>query len=340
MSDYDNFLFMKYIIAGLFNVFRTHFKDTGIDVQQLFDKHDTDIRILDNPIAPLKVDIYGEFLERVVATTHNHRIGLEAGFRIPFVLTASFFNIYKRCKNVRELFEDLEVVDSTANNIIVYSKRIENNLFHYQITVDKEFAEKYPVAARQWTEMQYGTALQYAYGYTGRFLQPLFAHSVYPREGKTDKLEEFLNCEVLFEKERIEMVFNTSVLDLPVVTTKKELFPLFEDIMGEIEQRHGEGKFSGSVRRYMMHSLSTSSAGIKSVAGRFNMSERSLQRKLKAEDTSYQQLLDDIRRELSRKYLKERIPLAEIAFLLGFESQSAFNKFFRKHFGEAPGKRM
>jgi AraC-like DNA-binding protein len=66
------------------------------------------------------------------------------------------------------------------------------------------------------------------------------------------------------------------------------------------------------------------------------MSERTLQRKLLAENTSYQAILDGIRKELANKYLKEHISLVEIAFLLGFESQSAFNKFFRKHFGQKP----
>ncbi|WP_308587714.1 helix-turn-helix transcriptional regulator [uncultured Parabacteroides sp.] len=66
------------------------------------------------------------------------------------------------------------------------------------------------------------------------------------------------------------------------------------------------------------------------------MSERNIQRKLKEEGTSYQKILDGLRMELSQKYLKEKIPLPEIGFLLGFESQSAFNKFFKKHFGTQP----
>lgn len=77
---------------------------------------------------------------------------------------------------------------------------------------------------------------------------------------------------------------------------------------------------------------------MKSAARDLNMSERTLQRKLLAENTSYQAILDGVRIELANKYLKERISLVEISFLLGFESQSAFNKFFRKHFGQKPAR--
>jgi len=99
-----------------------------------------------------------------------------------------------------------------------------------------------------------------------------------------------------------------------------------------------QNKWSNSVRRYLTHSLSVSNLKLDFVAERFNMSKRSLHRKLKEEGTSYQQILDSLRMELSRKYLKEKIPLVEIAYLLGFESQSAFNKFFQKHFQMKPSQ--
>ncbi len=75
---------------------------------------------------------------------------------------------------------------------------------------------------------------------------------------------------------------------------------------------------------------------LKSVARDLNMSERTLQRKLLVENTSYQAILDGVRIELANNYLEEQISLVEISFLLVFESQSAFNKFFRKHFGVKP----
>lgn len=129
------------------------------------------------------------------------------------------------------------------------------------------------------------------------------------------------------------------ILDLPIVTINKGLLPIFEDYMNEIQLvEEQQNKWSNSVRRHLIHSLSISNLKLDFVAERFNMSKRSLHRKLKEEGTSYQQILDSLRMELSRKYLKEKIPLVEIAHLLGFESQSAFNKFFQKHFQIKPSQ--
>lgn len=85
-----------------------------------------------------------------------------------------------------------------------------------------------------------------------------------------------------------------------------------------------------------MHNLSNTDLSFKRVAEKFNMSERNIQRKLKLEGTSYQQILNNLRMNLAQEYIKEKVPFTEIAFLLGFESQSAFNKFFHKQFHTTP----
>ena len=66
---------------------------------------------------------------------------------------------------------------------------------------------------------------------------------------------------------------------------------------------------------------------------------RTLQRKLQAAGTSHQQLLDDMRRELSVYYLQEeQIAITEVAFLLGFSETSAFHRAFRRWMGTSPGE--
>ena len=67
------------------------------------------------------------------------------------------------------------------------------------------------------------------------------------------------------------------------------------------------------------------------------MSTRSLRRQLRAEETSYRQILDDVRCELAQRYLaEEQRPVEEVAFALGFSDGSAFHKAFRRWTGESP----
>jgi AraC-like DNA-binding protein len=73
------------------------------------------------------------------------------------------------------------------------------------------------------------------------------------------------------------------------------------------------------------------------VASALGMSERTLQRRLAAEGTSFQRLLDDTRRELAQQYLGQKnVSLADAAYLLGFSDQSSFFRAAKRWFGSSP----
>jgi AraC-like DNA-binding protein len=62
-----------------------------------------------------------------------------------------------------------------------------------------------------------------------------------------------------------------------------------------------------------------------------------LQTKLKEEGTSYRQILDQVRKELALDYLERpEMTMFDIAFLLGFSEQSAFNHAFKRRTGSSP----
>jgi AraC-like DNA-binding protein len=75
------------------------------------------------------------------------------------------------------------------------------------------------------------------------------------------------------------------------------------------------------------------------VAAELHMSERTLQRRLVEEATSFLQLLDDTRRELAEQYLgRLHLSLAQAAYLLGFADQSSFFRACRRWFELSPGQ--
>lgn len=68
------------------------------------------------------------------------------------------------------------------------------------------------------------------------------------------------------------------------------------------------------------------------------MSGRTLQRRLEAEGTSFSEVLDRVRADLARSYVKDAdLPLAEVAYRLGFSDFSTFSRAFKRWMGKAPG---
>ena len=61
-----------------------------------------------------------------------------------------------------------------------------------------------------------------------------------------------------------------------------------------------------------------------------HISNRTLQRKLKSEGTSFMDLLQDTRLQLARKYLGQRSrSVVETSYLLGFSEPSTFSRAFK-----------
>lgn len=78
-------------------------------------------------------------------------------------------------------------------------------------------------------------------------------------------------------------------------------------------------------------------AGVVFDARKLTMSRRTLQRRIEAEGTSYQQILDTTRHDLAAHYLENTaLSIAEIAFLLGFREPNSLYRAFRGWTGTTP----
>ncbi|WP_426330056.1 AraC family transcriptional regulator ligand-binding domain-containing protein [Pedobacter sp. R-06] len=78
---------------------------------------------------------------------------------------------------------------------------------------------------------------------------------------------------------------------------------------------------------------------LEDIACNFNLSKRTLQRKLREEDINFQQLTDEARKNLALMYLKENsFLLKEISSMLGYNELSAFMRAFKRWTGMAPAR--
>jgi AraC-like DNA-binding protein len=76
---------------------------------------------------------------------------------------------------------------------------------------------------------------------------------------------------------------------------------------------------------------------IAKVARQLGISQRSLQRGLEECGTSYREVVQQVRLELSRSYLRDsRYQISEIAFLLGYGQVSSFTRAFKVATGVSP----
>lgn len=97
--------------------------------------------------------------------------------------------------------------------------------------------------------------------------------------------------------------------------------------------------FAGRVETALSPLIAAGDASISRVAKEMGVSRQTVYRRLRAEGTSFEDLLTAKRRELAIHYLGvERVPVKVAAWKLGFSSPEAFSRAFKRWTGVSPGR--
>lgn len=171
----------------------------------------------------------------------------------------------------------------------------------------------------------------------GASLQPLAVRLRRPRPDNAAPYRDFFACPVDFGAADDSFVLAHDVVDAPLPTANQALAATFDVILAEQLATLDEADLAARCKSYLLHQL-TSGAPIESdLATAMGMSRRTLQRRLGGLGLSYQQLLDETRHDLARRYLAcASESITEVAFLLGFSEQSAFCRAFKRWTGQSP----
>lgn len=157
-----------------------------------------------------------------------------------------------------------------------------------------------------------------------------FKHSI---RGSARAYTAFFNGTVRFGAEHDRAEFDSALLDLPLVTAANIALTL-ERVLGE--QREHLDPFVDRVRREIMVLLDQG-ARVQDVARRLQTTTRTLQRELRAHNTSFTAVLDQVRRDLALRFVEDPdLTLSEIASRLGFSEESSLFRAFRRWTGRRP----
>ncbi len=100
-----------------------------------------------------------------------------------------------------------------------------------------------------------------------------------------------------------------------------------------------EHRVSTHVRRTLAESLGTSAPAIRHVARLLAMHPRTLQRRLAAESTSFEEIVEDVRRDLALRYIiTTDLPLGQVAAMAGFADQSGLSHAVRRWRDASPSE--
>jgi AraC-like DNA-binding protein len=168
---------------------------------------------------------------------------------------------------------------------------------------------------------------------------PLAVEAFYqcPRPSGADR-SRVLGCPTHFGCPETRFVLRREPLERPLPRTDPALFHYLERHAAAVAAGLPTNtELSARVRRLVTDSLRGGEPTQARTAKALGMSERTLQRRLRDEGTTFARIVDGTRRELSEHYLSEpNVAAFEVAFLLGYSEPSAFHRAFRRWTGMTP----
>ena len=311
--------------------------ERGVAPEELYRAVALDPAVLQDPDNRIPYAQIIEMYEQAARLTRDDAFGLHLSERISpkvfdllsYVLlnSATFGEAMRRVVRYHSIWNDgaeysLEVEGATAR------------LRYHYLDAD-ESADR-----RQDCEMTLAITMRAGQFSTGVEWAPIEVNFQHHAPPDTSEHRRIFRCPIRFSQPFNEYTFDASLLELPVVEADPFLCEVLEHHAEELLARFPRrGGLADEVRRMLFDALRGGDPGLDPVARRLRISARTLQRKLKEEGTSHQELLEEMRRDLSQRYLREpSMAICEVAYLLGFSEPSAFHRAFRRWTGTTPAR--
>ncbi len=148
----------------------------------------------------------------------------------------------------------------------------------------------------------------------------------------------YFDAPVQFEKPFNAVFFNSNDLAQPIPDQNPQLYEMassYIDTQFPSVSMHLVTRVHAIAARL----LTEGACNHAQVAARLSMHPRTLQRRLRAEGTSFEDIKDDVRRDAAARYLSQSdIPLTRVAALLGYSESSVLARCCKRWFDNSPRK--
>ncbi|QBY00489.1 AraC family transcriptional regulator [Rhodophyticola sp. CCM32] len=172
------------------------------------------------------------------------------------------------------------------------------------------------------------------------------AHPVVPLQlcmpqslGDHSSLETYLGQEIEIGP-MTKIVLSVEDAERPLISANEALWARFEsDLTRQMESRSTRQPVSTRVRHALLEMLPGGQPTADAVCQHLHVSKRTLQRRLKSEGQSFQNILDDTRKNLALHYLRqEGLRVEEISYLLAYRDPNSFYRAFNDWTGMTPAE--
>jgi AraC-like DNA-binding protein len=309
----------------------------GLDAEAILAKCGIDRPLLNDPDHRVPIDQIGQLLQLVITETKDPAFGLKVGtfvgpttfhaLSMSMWLSSSLKDAFDRAILYGQLLSD-------AGRSGLEEKDDEYCYWTELISDGREFAEVIEFAAM---DALYAAMISFCRAVYGEDFTPVRVSLMRDEPKDVSPYLDFFRCPVDFGQSKISLHFDKASLEKPLSSGHPELLKHSDHVIVESMNRFDKQDVVNRLRGKLLERLPSGKPTLRDIAFSLNTSLRSLQRKLSEQDLTYEQVLEDVRRDLAQKYIAQpHLSIGEISYLLGFGSQTNFSRAFKSWMGVTP----
>ncbi len=156
-----------------------------------------------------------------------------------------------------------------------------------------------------------------------------------------DEYDRIFQLPVIFNSDRnAMMMIDDGWLTEPIVQAQPSRYVfgvLSERAQALLDRLERSTSTRGRIESLLIPILHTGDVGMQRIATMLALSRQTVFRKLKAEGTTFREILDELRHKMALHYLDaKKVSVNETAYLVGFSDPAAFSRAFKRWTGSSP----
>nr|WP_314524425.1 AraC family transcriptional regulator [uncultured Pseudomonas sp.] len=204
------------------------------------------------------------------------------------------------------------------------------------VIIREEVVTESPMPSKQATELAIGVMFRLCAALLGSHWHPYSVNFMHQAPENLQLHRRLFGCNLEFGSEFNGIVCPNTSLDLPNPHADPAMARYAQSYLDSL-QNHEGASLLFEVRKAIYMLLPMGRATIEQIAQTQGMNVRTLQRRLKDDGCSFNDLINDVRRDLVLRYLENpNYPLSRIADMLGYSMASSFTRWFINQFGMPP----
>jgi AraC-like DNA-binding protein len=310
--------------------------DASLDKRALLESAGVDPDVPIDPKIMVSDTDYYEFFAGVARNDANGSdLPLRVGATMRCENYGAFGLAWKSALNLLGSYRRAERYARVLTNVSTYRPRVEDEGIYMELRRD---GDRRQLGLRLSNEATIASVAAISDEVSTASFQ---ASAVYFRHAapvSTAAHEQHFGCPVHFDTEMDALLVSHELMQTPNRLGDPDIVRFFDaHLDDEISKLRDDSTLERRVRASISQALSQGIPTLSDIASQFGMSGRTLQRQLSERGYSFQTVVDESRRELAERLLRETsYPLAEVAFLTGFSEQSSFNRAFKRWAGQTP----